>query len=221
MTMSRAFERNADLCQPFLSVLPVTGAAISVLNSEMGQFTVSYTDDTAEWLDELQFDLGEGPCWDALSSRAPVLRPRVVEAGAEWPLFTNAVAGNRAVASMFAFPLALGTLEIGAVDLYTSTTIELDEAQVAKASDLATIATWQVLRTILSTDAAILEGPVSSRREVHQATGMILVQLGTSAEDALLLLRAHAFATGRSVLDVATDVVDRRLDFSAIERPTA
>jgi hypothetical protein len=57
-------------------------------------------------------------------------------------------------------------------------------------------------------------GPSRSRREVHQATGMILVQLGISADEASLLLRAHAFSSGRSVKEVANDVVERRLDFS-------
>jgi len=218
--MSRAFERNGSLCEPFLSVLPVTGAAVSVLNEGIGQATISCTDQTAAWLDELQFDLGEGPCWTALGGRAPVLRPRMEDSREEWPMFANAVADNKAVASMFAFPLALGTLSIGAVDLYTSTTTELDDDQVAQASELASLATWQVLRTILGAESAGLETSISSRREVHQATGMILVQVDTSADNALLLLRAHAFATGRSVLEVATDVVDRKLDFSTIDRPT-
>ena len=55
------------------------------------------------------------------------------------------------------------------------------------------------------------------RREVHQATGMVLVQLNTTATDAFLRLRSHAFASGRTVQDVAHDVVTRQLDFSVVE----
>jgi AmiR/NasT family two-component response regulator len=43
---------------------------------------------------------------------------------------------------------------------------------------------------------------------------MILAQAGTSARDALLLMRAHAFARGRTVREVARDVVNRTLDFT-------
>ena len=50
--------------------------------------------------------------------------------------------------------------------------------------------------------------------QVHQATGMIQVQLGVPTEDAFLLLRARAFASGRPVIDIARDVVERRLRFS-------
>jgi hypothetical protein len=53
-----------------------------------------------------------------------------------------------------------------------------------------------------------------SRREVHQATGMVLAQMHITPAEALLVLRGHAFASGRTVLEVAADVIDRRLDFS-------
>jgi AmiR/NasT family two-component response regulator len=51
------------------------------------------------------------------------------------------------------------------------------------------------------------------RREVHQATGMLTVQLDVTATEAFLRLRAHSFATGRAIQDVAHDVVARVLDF--------
>jgi hypothetical protein len=51
------------------------------------------------------------------------------------------------------------------------------------------------------------------RAAVHQATGMVSVQLGVSMEVALLRLRAHAYASGRPLGEVAQDVVARRLRF--------
>ena len=52
------------------------------------------------------------------------------------------------------------------------------------------------------------------RAEIHQATGMVLVQLGISAIDALARLRGPAFVHRRLLLDVARDVVERRLVFT-------
>jgi hypothetical protein len=43
---------------------------------------------------------------------------------------------------------------------------------------------------------------------------MVLMQLGVSAADALARLRAHAFAERRLLIEVARDVVARRLSFS-------
>jgi hypothetical protein len=214
--LARAHEHRASLCAPFLSALPVTGASVSVLvPGPSGQSTVCASDDTAARLDELQFDLGEGPCWDALSTRTPVLRPDLTDVRSDWPAFGEALetdAATSSVASVFAFHLAVGSLDIGAIDLYSSLPADLDQAQVVGAAELATVASWQVLRRILGEEND--EPPAYSRREVHQATGMIIVQLNVSAEEASLLLRAHAYATGRSVREVANDVVGKRIDFS-------
>ncbi|WP_411700816.1 GAF domain-containing protein [Conyzicola sp.] len=215
-----AHERNGSLCAPFVDVFPVAGASVSVLAGTAGQSTMCASDSVAARLDELQFDLGEGPCWDALSSRLPVLSPDFAETGHRtWPLFTDALfddalgAGVRAV---YAFPLVVGSLDIGAIDLYSSSTTPLKKDEVTDATHLASLAAWQVLRRILADRPAedLEEQSLNNRREVHQATGMVLAQLGISAADAALLLRAHAFSSGRPVAEVANDVIERRLDFT-------
>jgi hypothetical protein len=213
--MAFAFERKTNLCEPFLSVLPVTGASVSILGPN--QSTVDSSDATAAWIDELQFDLGEGPCWDAMANRRPVLRADLGSAERrEWPMFSEAILDSdrgSAVAALYAFPMVLGSLELGAVDLYSTSSAPLTESEVADATELAGLATWQVLRHLLA-DSTLDEPIPSSRREVHQATGMVLVQLGVGAQEAELLIRAHAFSTGRSVAEVANDIVERRLDFA-------
>jgi hypothetical protein len=40
---------------------------------------------------------------------------------------------------------------------------------------------------------------------------MVMAQLGIDAAEALVRLRAHAYATDRSAIDVARDILDRRL----------
>ncbi|WP_213817017.1 GAF and ANTAR domain-containing protein [Glaciihabitans sp. dw_435] len=220
--LSAAHERNTSLCAPFLAVLPVEGAALSVLSGALGQSTVCSSDAVAARLDEMQFDLGEGPCWQAMTTHRPVLAPNLRDNNNEpWPIFAEAVrndSGSNDVRGMFAFPLVVGTLDLGAVDLYTREGHSLSRSQVTEATALADVAAWQVLRKILGEqDVDVLTDSTtsrSSRREVHQATGMVLAQLGISADEAALLIRAHAFASGRSVREVATDIVERRLDFS-------
>jgi hypothetical protein len=59
--------------------------------------------------------------------------------------------------------------------------------------------------------AVALNDAASHRAEVHQASGMVAVQLGVSVADAEARLRAHAYAVNRSVVDVARDIVARRL----------
>ncbi len=209
-----SFESGTNLCDPFLSVVPVTGAAVSVLAIPSAQSTVCASDGMAAHLDELQFDLGEGPCWEALAARRPALHGDLQGEDAPlWPAFSAAVRDDE-VGAMYAFPLVLGSLEIGAIDLYSTTSGRLTRGQVTDTVALTQVAAWQVLRRILADAETGEGGSASSRREIHQATGMVLAQLDIAAHDALLLLRAHAFSTGRSVREVANDVVERRLSFT-------
>jgi hypothetical protein len=53
----------------------------------------------------------------------------------------------------------------------------------------------------------------TDRIVIHQATGMIAAQLDDIVVNALARLRATAFAGGRSMYDIAQDVVERRVRF--------
>jgi len=220
LALAASYDSGTSLCDPFVGLFPVDGAAVSLLGERVGQSTVCASSKTAARLDEIQLDSGDGPCWQAMSTRTTVVAADVrATPDSSWPGFldtlrSDPIAGE--VGSMYALPLTVGSLEIGAIDLFSSGTGALTRPQIKEATTLARIAAWQVLRRILSdeVDGATSPGP---RREVHQATGMVLAQLNVSAQDAELMLRAHAFATGRTVLDVATDVIERRLDFSGQE----
>jgi hypothetical protein len=141
-----------------------------------------------------------------------------------WPILAEAIRDDP-VRALHAFPLVVGTLDIGAVDLYSPQRGTLTTDQIGDAQTLATIAARQVLLRALASrnrgpeDEDEEERPYS-RRVVHQATGMALVQLNVSAADALLIIRGHAYANNRSVLDIARDIVDRQLDFSGERRET-
>lgn len=210
-----------SLCRPFLKVLPVAGAALSTIGSGLGVATVCASDAAAARIDELQIDLGEGPCWDAIATGKPVIRPDLAaEPRPDWPVFMKALA-QFDIGAIFAFPLALGQLEVGSVDLYSHEARDLTDTEIADVEALGEIAAWQVLRRVVAdldqagVDVDADPSPGFSRKQVHQATGMIIAQLEVSATDALLLLRAHAFASERTVREVAFDVVSRTLDFSS------
>lgn len=57
-------------------------------------------------------------------------------------------------------------------------------------------------------------GSWTSRAPINQAVGMVVAQLAVRPDDALALLRAHAFALDTDLLSMAIDIVQRRRDFS-------
>ncbi|OUE23119.1 GAF and ANTAR domain-containing protein [Clavibacter michiganensis] len=220
LALEEATGRDADLCSPFVVALGMTGAAVSTLGPPLGSETICASDADAARLDEIQLDLGEGPCWEALASGQPVLEPDVQgSASTSWPLARQAM-HETGLGAVFAFPLVVAGVDVGAVDLYSDTPRDLSTQQIDDATSLSRVLARQVLRRALLSltspaeeDAGAWDGRYS-RRELHQATGMVIAQMGLSAADALLVLRGHAFATNRPVRDVANDVVERRLDFT-------
>jgi hypothetical protein len=211
---------GGDLCSPFVELLPVSGASISVFGLDGRQSTVCASDETATRLEEMQFDLAEGPHWDVLRSGRPVASADLAaEEHTRWPVFAGAVL-QLGVRALFAFPLTLGAVTVGVVDLYRTAPGGLGGVGTATAISLSRRVAGSAVRAAIR--SAGDEAPAEQvrapamRREVHQAIGMILVQLDTNATEAFARLRAHAFASDRSVPDVARDVVARRIDFSLL-----
>jgi GAF domain-containing protein len=218
--LSRLGEDDGDLSVPILEALPVDGASVSTMGDLLSSETVSATDDIVARLDELQFDLGEGPCWDALAARRPVLAGDIRRLPrSRWPHLLPPLL-EEDVAAVFAFPLLLGPLRLGAIDLYSVKAGDLAAEDAEGTTALAAIVSRHVLRRALRQSGIEDAGQSRfSRRTVHQATGMVIAQLGVSAEDARLLIQGHAFAENRPMKDVATDIVERRLSF-AVSRST-
>ncbi len=208
---------GVDLAEPFVDLFRVTGTSVSTIGDLLGSQTVAATDPLSARLDELQFDLGEGPCWDALGARSPILEPDFRRRTHDkWPAFSAAIAHDP-VASLFAFPMLVGPLKVGAVDLYAASPMELGDVECRKAAAMAEVVGRRILGSSLTGVAEEYREDTSnpfSRRIVHQATGMVLAQLGISADDAVLVIQARAFGTGASMMDVARSILEGDLDFS-------
>ncbi len=207
------------LCRPFVDELPVDGASISVF-SLTGQSTICVSDALAARSEALQFELGEGPHWEALHTGVPVLLPDLAgDASSQWPIFRDA-ARTIGINALFAFPMKMGAAIVGVVDLYARRAITMNATTISRAAAMAAraapAAAHQAMNSANDHRSDEDQMAPAMRREVHQATGMIQAQLDTSATDAFARLRAHAFATGLSVDDIARDVVERRLDFSTL-----
>jgi GAF domain len=217
-----------SICRACIAGLGVDGAVLSVLTATESRTTLWASDAVAELIEELQFTLNEGACMEAASTGRPVFVPDLHDATetARWPVFAAAVAERTPVRALFALPLQWGAVNLGVLDLYRAAPGGLDREQYRDALSAADIAALMMLGQ--RTDPVGVGGmgeddgsggnwldDVSGRHsEVHQATGMVLAQLGINATEALSRLRAHAFAEQRLLVDVAHDVVTRRLRFT-------
>jgi hypothetical protein len=186
-----------------------------LMSGDIPRGSLSSTDDVSQLIEELQYTLDEGPCVDAYSKDIVVAEPDLADPVARrWPAFTPAVlqAGVRAV---FGFPLRVGTVRLGALNLYRDRPGLLTDEQHADALVVADVAA----RWVLDAQAGAPSGAVAKELEagadfhfaVHNAAGMVSVQEGISVAEALIRLRTFALGHGRLLADVADDVVARRL----------
>ena len=208
------------LCVRFVELLPVDGASISVV-TELGTHSiVGASDAHAARLEARQFELGLGPHWEALRTDRPALLYRSADLlqPALWSQLVGA-STQEETGALFAFPLRLGAATVGVADLYSHRTIEPWPAElIERAMEIASGVSASAVRLATrSADAATSttgRNAVELRREVHQATGMVMAQLDCTASTALLRLRAHAFANDIPLDQLAGDVVAQRVDFA-------
>ena len=227
MRIAVAFARasaspRAGLCSVCVEVLDVTGAGITVMaGGQAGRLCVS--DARMAVLEDLQFTAGEGPCRDAYDTRHPVFAPQFDGPASErWPAFVD-LAVSSGLGAVFAFPLAASGAAIGVLTLYQDTAGTLSRAQHHDSEMIAEVLTttlWSMQDA--APDGALaaeLDEAVAYRAQIHQATGMVSIQLAVPADDALSLIRAYSFSHDMPVDEVATEIVERRLRLDAGRPP--
>jgi hypothetical protein len=204
-----------DACEVAAAVAGVDGGWLSVMSDPARRALVHATGRRAAELDELQFTLGEGPCTDAFRSGSPVLVTDLGAAGwwERWPGFT--LAGMTAgAAAVFAFPLVMGAIRVGVLGLYRETAGSLSPGALADVLLCADAALQLLLNSRAGMDGGgdgLGDGWSDDHAQVYQATGMVSAQRLVGLEEALALLRAHAFAHDLTLDEVAAAVVARRL----------
>jgi GAF domain-containing protein len=205
------------LCQVCAEATGMSGAGIMLMSGDVPRGSLCTTDEMSDVIEQLQYALGEGPCVDAYQQDWPVLEPDLVNPQApRWLAFARPAieAGVRAV---FGFPLQVGAVRLGALNLCRDRPGPLTDDQHADALVVADIAAQAVLVLQATASPERLAVELGAGADfhyvVHQASGMVAAQLEVSVGQALLRLRAYAFGNDRSLNDVAREIVERKLRF--------
>jgi hypothetical protein len=211
-------QSSTRLCEVSARVIVVAGAGVMLMSGDVPRGSLCTTNEVSRVIEELQYTLGEGPCVDAYHENRVVVEPDLADPDTpRWLAFSPAAvkAGARAV---FGFPVRVGGVRLGALNVYQDRPGPLSDDQHADALVMAdVIAQW-----VLEMQAGAPPGTLAEELEVgaefyfvvHNAAGILSVQLGVTVTEALIRLRAYAFANGRLVRDVAEDVVARRIRLS-------
>ena len=206
---------SARLCGACAGIVGVNGAGVMLMSGDIPRGSLCTTDEVSQLIEELQYTLGEGPCVDAYQQDKVVAEPDLADpVTRRWPAFTPPAlqAGVRAV---FGFPLRVGTVHLGALNLYRDLPGPPTGDQHADALVVADVAARWVLEAQAGAPVDVvaeeLEVSADFHFAVHNAAGIVSVQEGISVTEALIRLRAFAFSSDRPLADVVQDVISRRL----------
>lgn len=211
------------LCLACVELLEVDGAAISLVREGVTHGTFGSSNELSRRLDEYQFTFGEGPCLDSVRQAHPIQVPDLGDpAEGRWPAYAGAVLAE-GVHAVYALPVAISAAYVGALGLFRADPGALTGADLTGGILAAQLAALPLLDLMSGdVDWAAIEGgdPWSQlesleRVEVYQATGMIIARLGVGPAEALVRLRAHAFAHGMTASAVAWIIVRREFMLDA------
>lgn len=217
---------DGRLCTACMEILGVEGGVGITLMGGDGAGLVCVSDEQVRALEELQFTTGVGPCREAFDTRIPVVAGRMDDVSfGRWPMFTD-LAVACGIGAVFAYPLSSHGAIAGVLTIYQKHAGNPTDALHDDGMFLSEI----LAATLLSLQegspdgelGAALDDAVAYRAQVHQASGMLAVQLSVPASEALIRMRAYAFAHDIALDVVAADIVGRRLrltDDRPPERP--
>jgi len=202
------------ICRNASRQLEMSGSSVVLMGegtfpSVVGAYGVSAA------VQDLELTLGEGPGSDAYAKGEPVLVDDVRSFAITWPQFVRAIAPE-GIRSVYAFPLQLGAIKLGVLILYRRGPGVLEGKELAAAllgADLVANQLLDVQAGALSESLAWGLEIDDYRAVVHQAAGMISVQIECSIGEALTRLRGRAFGDERAIGQVAADVVTGELRF--------
>jgi hypothetical protein len=204
-----------SLCRNVLDLIPADGASVTLMSDQRDQGLAGAFGELAAELQDLEFTLGEGPGVDAFAHGTPVVVLDLSTATARWPQFAL-MAAELGLDSVCAFPLGVGAIRFGVLILYGDQACpispqDLDDALVVR--DLVTEIVIAMQSEAGSETVAWALDVSDHRAVVHQATGMISVQLQCDVQEALVRLRGRAFASGQPIDELAVAVVEGRATF--------
>ena len=189
-------------------LLDVTDTSISV-SVAADQLALCTSSDDAQDLEDWEFTLHEGPCLDAAATSTTMMGDTEPTETNPWPRL-SAKAHAIGYRSLAGVPLQAGGTTFGCLNLQDrhgtiSAETMADAEHIAK--ELALLVVGSLRRRLPDQDRP------PEHHAFHQATGMVMAQMRIDAGSAAEVLRAHAWANDRLLMDVASDVVSRTLTF--------
>ncbi|GAB3526292.1 GAF and ANTAR domain-containing protein [Arthrobacter monumenti] len=191
------------------SVPGASGSGVTLIDPSGRQSTSAASDPVVEQVDQLQYDLGEGPCLTAWATTS-VIRMDDAASESRWPRWTTAVQ-TLPLRSSVSVPLSVGTTALGAMKIYSPEPAAFDERserllQLLAAQAAILVANVQARRSAQRISDNLREN-LHSRDIISTAAGILLERDGLTIEEAVSVLMASARREDTALVEVAENLV--------------
>lgn len=197
-----------SLATDCVRLLAVSDITISFVGAS-DQHILCTSSDDSRTLDEWEFTLQEGPCFDAGENSTSKTAETAPSNTNPWPQL-SAKAHAIGYQSIAGVPLRVGGTTFATLNLQDRHGTITPET-LADAAQIATELASLVVRSLSQQPPSL--GQPAEHDTFHQATGMVMKQMGIDAGSAADVLRAHAWSYDRLLMETASEVVARTTRF--------
>lgn len=180
-------------------------AAISLTNGTKPPETVAATGELPLQVDKIQYEVGEGPCMQALI-QSDLVWSDDLTIDRQWPLFAPRAVEATGVRSMASYRLFLSQDRRGALNFYATTPGAFDRLALGVGAIFASYASLTLLNELHQDKIMNLERALESSREIGTAIGILMARELCTADQAFDLLRVASQHTHRKLRDIAAHV---------------
>ena len=175
--------------------------------NEDGHLTTrASTDDVVRRANELQQELGEGPCLEVMRDRDTLVSPEL-EHDERWPCWGPRVHDELGAGSMVSVLVHTDARSYGALSLYAARGARFDPDDVAIAQ---TLAAHLAMVMAAGRESDQLGQAVHNRTIIGQAQGILMERLDLDAAQAMEYLRRVSSTSNRKLSEVAAEIARTR-----------
>lgn len=199
------------LCVVTTRLIPsVRGAALTVYDHDRVAYPFAASDRWARDVEQIHQVVGEGPALEVSPAHPLLVVENIADTAGRWPGFVD-MAATAGLRGACAAALPLATPLSGSLTLYWTDAVPRHDLSAAREALLADVAVSALMADLDAMDDDATAADLGDYSDVFIAAGMLSVRLGINVDDAYLRLRAHAYASGQSLMDTAQAVIDETL----------
>jgi transcriptional regulator with GAF, ATPase, and Fis domain len=201
----------ADVHQAIVDAAPhlVPGcdhASLMVLRN--GRFqTMTASDDVAAYVDQVEREVGDGPCVDAITDEGFQLDDDIARRS-QWPRLAERLLAETPVRGMLGHRLVVEDTKAGALNLFADEPGALTQESADQSTILASFASVALAALAHDERAETLQHGLTSNREIGKAIGLLMTAHRISSEEAFELLRKASTDMNIKLVRVAREVVE-------------